>query len=308
MNINNKIAVLIPCCNEEMAVGQVVSAFKCALPDAAIYVYDNNSTDNTAEKARQAGAIVRTETRQGKGSVVRRMFADVEADIYVLIDGDDTYHAPAVNLLITRLLDEDLDMVVGCRQHTESTAYPLGHQLGNHMFTWVVRWLFGRSFSDLLSGYRVFSRRFVKSFPVFSAGFEIETEIAIHSLLLKLPTAEIVTPYRPRLHSQSKLRTYRDGWRILRLIIKLVMLERPLQLFTIIFGLLFILSAVLGTPIIAEWLSTGLVPRFPTAILCTGLMLLAFFSLGFGYLLSMHCRSRIEAKLLAYLQISKLGR
>jgi glycosyltransferase involved in cell wall biosynthesis len=296
-----QIAVLIPCYNEAAAIAGVVAAFKQALATAAVYVYDNNSTDDTAMAAQRAGAIVRREARQGKGNVVRRMFADIEADIYVLVDGDGTYHAQSAAAMIEELIANNLDMVVGRRQTSDEAAMTPLHQWGNRLFTWMVGQVFGSNFNDILSGFRVFSRRLVKSFPIFSAGFEIETEITIHCLLLRLPVGEVAAPYGSRQGSASKLHAFRDGWRILRLIMNFVLLEKPRQLFGAAFLLLFAASLLMGAPLIDEWAHTGLVPRFPTAILCTGLMILAFYFLGFGYLLSMHARSRTEAKMLAYL-------
>ena len=298
-----RLAVLIPCFNEEAAIGQVVGAFRAELPDAAIYVYDNNSTDRTAEIALAAGALVRRETRQGKGNVVRRMFADVDADIYVLVDGDATYDAPSVTAMIARLLADRLDMVVAARADHDSAAYRPGHRLGNWLFTTFIASIFAPTFTDILSGYRVFSGRFVKSFPVLSSGFEIETELAVHALALELPVAEIVAPYyaRPR-GSASKLSTWRDAWRILATIVRLARSERPLLFFSAIGIALAALSIALAVPIVMTFLETGLVPRFPTAILSTGLMLLGFLSLASGLILDTVTRGRRELKLLAYLQ------
>jgi glycosyltransferase involved in cell wall biosynthesis len=297
-----RTAVLIPCHNEGAAIAAVVRTFRDALPDADIYVFDNNSTDDTVRRAIEAGALVRKEIRQGKGYVVRRMFADVEADVYVLVDGDGTYHAPSAPAMIRTLLDERLDMVVGCRMEQKKAAYRKGHRFGNKLLTGSVAALFGRAFTDMLSGYRVFSRRYVKSFPLFSSGFEIETEMCVHALQLRLPTGEVMTPYGSRTEgSASKLRTYHDGARILLMILRLLMLERPRLLFGTLFIALAGLSLVLSVPIFLTYLETGLVPRFPTALLSTGLMLLAFFLLGFGYLLDSMTRARLEAKLLAYL-------
>jgi glycosyltransferase involved in cell wall biosynthesis len=298
-----RTAVLIPCFNEEAAIGQVVGAFRAVLPDAAIYVYDNNSTDRTAEIARAAGALVRRERQQGKGKVVRRMFSDVDADTYVLVDGDATYDAPSVTAMIARLLAERLDMVVAARIHHEDAAYRPGHRLGNRLFTGFVAWLFAPTFTDILSGYRVFSRRFVKSFPVLSSGFEIETELAVHALALELPVAEIATPYYARPQgSASKLSTWRDGWRILAAIVRLARSERPLLFFSAIGIALAAISIALAVPIVMTFIETGLVPRFPTAILSTGLMLLGFLSIASGLILDTVTRGRRELKLLAYLQ------
>jgi len=297
-----RIAVLVPCYNEEVAVPQVVKDFHAALPTATIYVYDNNSKDRTVEAAQAAGGEVRRETHQGKGNVVRRMFTDVEADLYVLVDGDATYDAPSARTMIALLLRERLDMVVGVRKHREDAAYRSGHQSGNRLLTGFVAHVFGHAFTDMLSGYRVFSRRFVKSFPVLSGGFEIETELTIHSLELGLPVGEIDTPYYARPEgSASKLNTWRDGFRILRTIIRLYRSERPLHFFSGIGTALAIVSVGLVIPILITFLETGTVPRLPTAVLSTGLMLLAFLSIASGLVLDTVTRGRRELKLLAYL-------
>jgi len=304
-----RTAVILPCYNEEAAIAQVVRDFRQALPQAAIYVYDNNSTDRTAEVAAAAGAVVRRETRQGKGHVVRRMFADVEADVYVLADGDGTYDAASAPRLVAKLLEERLDMVVGSRLSTyEGAAFRPGHRLGNDLLTGFLGLCFGRSFSDILSGYRVFSRRFVKSFPALSTGFEIETELSVHALELRMPTAEVPTPYRARpAGSASKLRTYRDGFRILMMILDLFKEERPLAFFSLIAGGLALASVLLAAPIVVTYLETGLVPRVPTAILSTGLMILAFLSLASGFVLDTVTHGRREMKRLIYLSIPPLG-
>lgn len=298
-----KIAVLIPCYNEEHSVEQVVRDFRAALPEAAIHVYDNNSRDRTVELARGVGAIVRSEPQQGKGNVVRRMFSDIEADVYVMVDGDATYHAPSAPKMVARLVEENLDMVVGTRLHSEETgAFRAGHQLGNHLLTGFVAWLFGDRFQDMLSGYRVFSRRFVKSFPAMSKGFETETELVVHALSLSMPVAEIETPYFARPPgSVSKLNTYRDGWRILMTILTLLKRERPLALFGSIFGLLALLALILAEPVLATYMQTGLVPRLPTALLSTGIMILAFLSLTAGIVLDTVTHGRREIKRLHYL-------
>lgn len=299
-----RVAVLVPCFNEEAAIGKVVRDIKTALPNAIVYVYDNNSTDDTIEVARAAGAIVRTERRQGKGNVIRRMFADVDADAYVLLDGDATYDASSAPAMVAKLLAERLDMVVGCRVHDAADAYRSGHRFGNAMLTRVVGWLFGKSFHDMLSGYRVFSRRFVKSFPALARGFETETELTVHALELRMPTAEIETPYGARPEgSASKLSTYKDGFRILRLILALYKHERPLLFFNVIAGVFVLISVALAIPIVLEYVRTGLVPRFPTAILATGIMILASLSLTAGIILETVTRGRQELKRLAYLQI-----
>jgi glycosyltransferase involved in cell wall biosynthesis len=297
-----KIAVLVPCYNEELAVGKVIADFRAQLPSATIFVFDNNSSDGTVAAARAAGAEVFSVPHQGKGHVVRRMFTDVEADIYVLVDGDATYDAPSVRAMIDRLLDERLDMVVGARVDREVAAYRAGHRTGNWLLTGFVAQVFGQTFTDMLSGYRVFSRRFVKSFPALSGGFEIETELTIHVLELDLPAAEIPTPYYARLEgSQSKLNTWRDGFRILFTVLRLYRAERPLAFFGAIGATLAVVSLGLALPVIVTFLETGLVPRLPTAVLSTGLMLLAFLSAACGLILDTVTRGRREVKLFAYL-------
>ena len=303
-----QVAVLVPCYNEERAIAKVVADFRAALPDAAVYVYDNNSTDGTVEAARGAGAVVRRETYQGKGHVVRRMFNDVEADVYVLVDGDATYDAPSAPAMIAKLLEERLDMVVAARIDQEVAAYRRGHRAGNRLLTGFVAHMFGRSFTDILSGYRAFSRRFVKSFPILSGGFEIETELTIHALELELPVGEVATPYYSRpIGSASKLSTYGDGFRILWTVLKLYRAERPLSLFGA-FGLaLGIMSIGLAIPIVITYVQEGLVPRLPTAVLSTGLMLLGFLSIACGLILDTVTRGRRELKLLAYLALRAPG-
>jgi glycosyltransferase involved in cell wall biosynthesis len=299
---NTRIAVLLPCYNEEAAIAQTVAGFKAALPGATIYVYDNNSSDRTVEVAGRAGAIVRTERMQGKGNVVRRMFADVDADIYVMADGDATYDAASAPALIARMLDEQLDMVVGARVTQADAAYRRGHKFGNALLTGMLTRLFGRSFSDILSGYRVFSRRFVKSFPVLSSGFEIETEISVHALELKMPVAEVETPYFARPEgSESKLSTYGDGFRILNTIVQLYRLERPLLFFGMIGALLALVALLLAVPLVTTYLHTHLVPRQPTAILVTGLIILAALNCFAGLILDTVVRGRREVRRLAYL-------
>lgn len=301
-SVQPRIAVLVPCYNEEAAVATVVANFRNALPTAEIYVYDNNSCDRTASVARDAGAIVRSERRQGKGHVVRRMFADVEADIYVLVDGDATYDAPSAPRMIDKLLDEHLDMVVGLRIDQSQAAYRLGHRTGNRMLTGFLAWTFGRDFQDILSGYRVFSRRFVKSFPVLSDGFEIETELAVYALELSLPVAEVETPYYARPEgSFSKLNTWRDGFRILGTMLKLYRAEKPLRFFGAIGILLAVVSVLLAIPIVITFIETGLVPRLPTAVLSMGLMIMAMLSVSSGLVLDTVTRGRREMKMLAYL-------
>ncbi|MEM6810661.1 MAG: glycosyltransferase family 2 protein [Pseudomonadota bacterium] len=298
------IAVLVPCYNEAATIGTVVEDFRTALPDATIYVYDNNSSDDTKAVASAAGAVVRTETRQGKGHVVRRMFADIEADVYVLVDGDDTYDAPAAPKLVDRLIDDGLDMVTGTRAASSDAAYRTGHRFGNRLLTGLVAFSFGSEVSDMLSGYRVLSRRFVKSFPLLSGGFEIETEMTVHALELGMPQAEVTTDYKERPEgSESKLNTYGDGLKILVTIVRMLKEERPLAFFGSIFALLAAAAIVLAIPIVITFINTGEVPRFPTAILATGMMLLAFLSLVCGLILATVTRGRQELKRLRYLQI-----
>ena len=302
------IAVILPCYNEEAAIEATIAGFRTALPGARIYVFDNNSKDRTAEVARAAGAIVRTERMQGKGNVVRRMFSDVEADIYVMADGDATYDAAAAPELIRLMLAERLDMVVGARKSEVEEAYRRGHRFGNMMLTGILARLFGRTFSDILSGYRVFSRRFVKSFPVLSAGFEIETEISIHALELQMPVGEIVTAYGARPEgSMSKLSTYRDGFRILWTIMTLFRIEKPTLFFGAIGGLLALLAIILAIPLGITYLDTGLVPRLPTALLATGLMILAVLNWFCGLILATVVRGRREVRRLAYLSFAAPG-
>ncbi|SEM41996.1 Glycosyltransferase involved in cell wall bisynthesis [Sphingomonas gellani] len=303
-----RIAVLLPCYNEEAAIAQTVGAFRSALPDAAIYVYDNNSRDRTVEVARAAGAIVRQERVQGKGAVVRRMFADVDADVYVMADGDATYDAASAPAMVSRLIAEQLDMVVGARVGQASAAYRRGHVFGNRLLTGMLARLFGRSFSDILSGYRVFSRRFVKSYPALSTGFEIETDISVHALELRMPVGEVETPYFERPEgSASKLSTYRDGWRIVRTIATLYRIERPLLFFGIIGAALAMLAVLLAIPLVLTYARTGLVPRFPTAIGATGLVILAALCLFAGLILDTVVRGRREVRRLAYLQLPAPG-
>jgi glycosyltransferase involved in cell wall biosynthesis len=299
-----EIAVLVPCYNEEAAIGKVVADFKAALPTATIYVYDNSSTDGTARVAREAGAEVRGEYRRGKGNVVRRMFQDVDADVYVMVDGDDTYDASVAPQLVARLVDENLDMVVGRRVETHVDAYRAGHRLGNAVLTGLVRWLFGAKIVDMLSGYRVFSRRFVKSFPSFSREFEIETELTVHAMQMKMPVAELDTSYKERPPgSASKLRTFRDGWRILLTITNLMRNERPLMFFSLVGALVSAAALALGIPVFLHWLDTGLVPRFPTAILAMGLAVISVLCVATGLILDLVAHVRRENKRLAYLAL-----
>lgn len=298
-----RIAVLLPCYNEAQAIGQTVRDFAAALPMARIYVFDNNSSDDSAAIAAAAGAQVRAVRQQGKGHVVRRMFADVDADIYVMADGDATYEAAAAPALVEALLADNLDMVVGARTGEVEAAYRPGHRLGNRLLTGLLRQLFGRSFTDILSGYRVFSRRFVKSFPIISAGFEIETEISVHALELRMPVGERMTAYAARPEgSVSKLSTFRDGWRILRMMVQLYRIERPLWFFGFIAGWFLIAGISLGVPLVLTFIDTGLVPRFPTAMLVVGFGIVAGLNLMCGLILDTVTRGRQEMKRLAYLR------
>jgi hypothetical protein len=301
---NLDIAVLVPCFDEEAAIGRVVRDFRAALPSARVYVFDNNSRDRTVEVARAAGAIVRHEPLQGKGNVVRRMFAEIEADVYVLVDGDDTYDASCARNLVHALADEGADMVNAARVSTGEAAYRPGHRFGNLLLTGMVARIFGDRVADMLSGYRVFSRRFVKSFPALSEGFEIETELTVHALELRMPMVQVETPYKERPEgSVSKLRTFRDGFRILWTISRLLQRERPMQVFASIGAALAVVSLVMAFPLLLTWLDTGLVPRFPTAILCSAMMLLAFVSGFTGLLLDNVAHHRRETRRLAYLQV-----
>ena len=299
-----RTAILIPCYNEEIAIQSVVAGFRAALPQAVVYVYDNRSTDNTALNARAAGAVVRQEALPGKGNVVRRMFADIEADVYILVDGDDTYDPASAPEMLRLLLDEQLDMVTARRVTEISAAYRPGHQAGNFVLTWIVRTMFGDRISDMLSGYRAFSRRFVKSFPALSTGFETETEFTVHALELAMPVGEVMSHYKDRpVGSVSKLHTYTDGIRILRTIVLLLKEVRPLQFFMVGAAVLAAVSVVLAIPVVTEFLQTGLVPRLPTAVLSTGVMGLAFLSTTCGLILDSVARGRKEAKRMAYLSI-----
>ncbi|MDD3288049.1 MAG: glycosyltransferase family 2 protein [Alphaproteobacteria bacterium] len=305
---NMRIAVLVPCYNEEAAIEQVVKDFRNALPTSIVYVYDNNSKDRTVEVAAAAGAIVRIEKLQGKGNVVRRMFADIEADVYVLVDGDATYDAPSAPQMIHALLDGPLDMVNGARVTNILEAYRPGHRFGNWLLTSMVSWIFGNRFTDMLSGYRVMSRRYVKSFPALSAGFETETELTVHALELRMPTIEMPTPYKDRpIGSVSKLSTFRDGFKILWTIIVLVKEERPMQFFSLLAAFLATVSIILIWPIVTEYLNTGLVPRLPTAILSMGMMIFSFLSMTSGLVLDTVTRGRREMKRMRYLNIPAPG-
>ena len=302
MTAQARVAVLLPCYNEEAAIAQTIVGFRTALPDATVYVYDNNSSDRTVEVARAAGAVVRTERQQGKGHVVRRMFADIDADVYVMADGDLTYDPASAPPMVEQLLTEQLDMVVGTRQHEAKEAFRGGHVLGNRLFTGLLSGLFGRSFTDIFSGYRVFSRRYVKSFPVLSSGFEIETEMSVHALELRMPVGEVITRYGARPEgSASKLSTYRDGWRILNTIGTLYRIERPVLFYGTIGAALLIAAIILSVPLVMTYLKTGLVPRFPTAILATGMTIIAVLCFFAGLILDTVTRGRREVRRLAYL-------
>ncbi|MDQ3478992.1 MAG: glycosyltransferase [Pseudomonadota bacterium] len=299
-----RIAVLLPCYNEEATIGATVAGFREALPHAVVHVYDNNSSDRTCAIAAEAGAVVRTERQQGKGHVVRRMFADIDADVYIMADGDLTYDPASASAMIGLLVADQLDMVVGIRKHDAAEAYRGGHVIGNRVFTSLLAGLFGRSFSDIFSGYRVFSRRFVKSFPVLSSGFEIETEMSVHALELRMPVGEVETRYLARPEgSDSKLSTFRDGWRILKTIATLYRLERPVLFFGTIGALLMIAALILSIPLIVTYAETGLVPRFPTAILVTGMVIVAVLCFFAGLILDTVTRGRREMRRLAYLSL-----
>jgi glycosyltransferase involved in cell wall biosynthesis len=299
------IAVIIPCYNEEATISQVVRDFATVLPGAQVYVYDNNSSDKTVENAKLSGAQVRSERLQGKGNVVRRAFADIDADIYVLVDGDDTYDAASAPQLIARLLHGPYDMINASRVEKSDAAYRRGHRFGNWAISEMVSVLFGRSCKDVLSGYRVFSRRFVKSFPALARGFEIETELTVHALQLRMPVCEVATPYKERpVGSVSKLNTFRDGFRILFTIIHLLKEEKPLAFFGIISFVLLMGALFLGVPVVDEFMNTGLVPRLPSAVLATGLVILASLGMTCGLILDSLTRARLEVKRLSYLTFS----
>jgi glycosyltransferase involved in cell wall biosynthesis len=299
-----KIAVLVPCYNEEAAIAKVVSDFRAVLPDAIVYVYDNNSKDQTRARAAAAGAVVRSEPRQGKGNVVRRMFADIEADLYLLVDGDDTYDAAAAPAMIAQMVAEGADLLTAKRIHTQADAYRPGHVLGNKLLTGLTSWLFDVHLSDMLSGYRVFSRRFVKTFPLKAEGFAIETEFTVHAVRLMMPLSEMDTHYKERpVGSVSKLNTWRDGFRILFFIAYLLREERPLMFFTAVAALFAAVALAIAAPLVNVYLQTGLVPRLPSAVLATGLMIIAFLSAACGLILDNVTRGRWEAKRIAYLAV-----
>lgn len=302
------VAVLVPCFNEAAAIAKVVRDFRAALPSAVIYVFDNRSTDDTAAVAAAAGAEVRSESRRGKGNVVRRMFQDIDADVYVMVDGDDTYDAAVAPRLIETLVAGHLDMVVGKRIESHQAAYRVGHRLGNRVLTGLVAWLFGAPVDDMLSGYRVFSRRFVKSFPSSAREFEIETELTVHALQMHMAVAEVDTRYKERPPgSASKLRTFRDGWRILVAIMNLLRNERPLMFFSMIGAISLCIATALAVPVFTEYLHTGLVRRFPTAILCFSLGVVGVLCAATGLILDLVAHVRREAKLIAYLRWAAPG-
>jgi len=305
---NQRIAILVPCYNEALTIAAIVRDFNACLPGAPVYVFDNNSNDDTVRLAKQAGAIVRSVPLQGKGNVIRRMFADIDADLYIMVDGDDTYDASVAPQLAEKLLSEGLDMVVGTRVSTEQEAYRFGHRFGNKLLTGFVALVFGNTFTDMLSGYRVFSRRYAKSFAAHAEGFETETELTVHALELRMPVAEVATVYKSRPEgSVSKLNTYRDGIRILWMIIKLFKTEKPLAFFSIGFFACLLAALGLAAPLLETYLQTGLVPRLPTAILCSGLMLLGVILLSCGLVLDTVTKGRIEQKRFAYLSIPAPG-
>ena len=300
--MNARIAVIVPCYNEAITIARVVADFRAALPQAQVYVFDNNSSDGTADIARQAGASVRHVGLQGKAQVMRRLFADIDADVYLMVDGDDTYHAASAPRLVQQVLEQGVDMVVGVRESTGELAYRTGHVLGNRLLTGFLSWLFGRPCRDILSGYRALSRRCVKSFPVLSTGFGIEAELTVHALELAMPISELATPYKERPEgSVSKLSTWRDGFRVLWTIVRLFVAERPLLFYSLVSAGFALVSVALAVPVVATWLETGLVPRFPTAILATGLGLVSALSLTAGLVLDTVTRGRREKKMLAYL-------
>ena len=305
MYSDDKIAVIVPCYNEASAIAKVVSDFNKYLPEATVYVFDNNSNDGPADVAANAGAIVRHVGHKGKGNVVRRMFADIDADIFVMVDGDDTYEAAAAPAMINKLLDENLDMVVGCRvENGDDKTYRPGHRFGNKMLTGTVSTIFKGSFTDMLSGYRVFSKRYAKSFPCHSHGFEIETELTIHALELRMRIGEVQTSYGERPEgSVSKLSTYKDGIKILRTIIQLYAYERPLFFYSIIAAFFAIISLAVGAPVISDYVSTGLVPKFPSAIAAASIMIMSMLSLVCGVISHLITVSRRETKYLTYLSI-----
>ncbi len=303
------VAIIIPCYNEAVAIAKVITEFHAVLPNAQIHVFDNNSTDDSAAIATAVGARVHRVSMQGKGHVVRRMFADVDADVYIMVDGDDTYEAAASPAMLAKLLDEGMDMVVGVRQPVSADVHRRGHAFGNALLSGFLSRLFGRPCSDILSGYRSFSRRFAKSFPVLSSGFEIETELTVHALELRLPVLEHPTAFKERPQgSASKLSTFRDGTRILYTMLRLFSAERPLLFYSLCAAMLALVSIALAVPIVLTYAHTGLVPRFPTAILSTGLMLLAALSFFSGVILDTVTRGRREMRLLAYLSQPAPGR
>jgi glycosyltransferase involved in cell wall biosynthesis len=297
-----RIAAIVPCHNEALAIAKVVADLRAAVPQMDIYVYDNASTDDTVAIALQAGATVRHEHTKGKGNVVRRAFADVDADVYVLIDGDDTYAAADLPEMIDTLLRGPYDHVLGVRRQDEEGAYRPGHALGNKAFNLLVSGVFKSDVSDMLSGYRVFSRRFVKSFPALSREFEIETELTVHAMSLRVPQVEVPVGFKDRpTGSESKLRTYHDGFRILSLIVGLIRHERPMLFYGLAGALLAVAGFIVGIPVIVDYASTGLVPRLPTAVLALGIVIVAFLSWMIGLVLDGVLKSRREISRLNYL-------
>lgn len=301
-SVQPRIAVFLPCYNEEAVIASVIRSFQQALPEARVYVVDNNSSDRTGDCARATGVPVIVERHQGKGHAVRRAFSEIEADVYVMADGDGTYDVTRAREMIDLLVAERLDMVVGTRHTDSDNAYRSGHRLGNRMFNLVLRHLFGEKFTDIFSGYRVFSRRFVKSFPALSAGFEVETELSVHAIQMALPTAEIATDYFDRAEgTSSKLKTYRDGARILMAMLRLMKHVRPMMMFSVISALFVLLSLGIGLPVVYHFLEVGTVERVPTTIAASGLMLLGAISFVTGLILDSISHLYVTQKRLAYL-------
>ncbi|MGE3247546.1 MAG: glycosyltransferase [Beijerinckiaceae bacterium] len=303
-----RVAVVIPCYNEATTIADVIADFRTHLPQAVIAVFDNASTDGTGDAARAAGADVYLEPRRGKGNVVRRMFAEIDADVYLMVDGDGTYEAAAAPKLVSMIVDDRLDMAIGARANVTNNAHRTGHAFGNRLFNRLFAGLFGQSYCDIFSGYRAFSRRLVKSFPALSSGFEIETELSVHASQMRLPVAEFETKYSPRPEgSQSKLRSVRDGIRILRAFLFLLKETRPILFFGSMAGAAALAAIVLAIPLVETWLATGLVPRFPTAILCVGLAIISSLLAICGIILDSLSRARVEHKRILYLAVANLA-